>query len=139
MTPGPAVRLASVARHVTDCATRPGHPRKITSLTKEKLCDMRRVQRHERRIYEKSQTKNFHQSFLFFYFFSQQSNYSINSSILTVCFKLNDMLILQTDKNLLNMTKYSHNDIMANHVNSLFKHITFRNPIWPGALYINNT
>ena len=25
-TPGSAVRLASVARHVTDCATRPGHP-----------------------------------------------------------------------------------------------------------------
>ena len=24
MTPGSAVRLASVARHVTDCATRPG-------------------------------------------------------------------------------------------------------------------
>ena len=24
MTPGSAVRLASVARHITDCATRPG-------------------------------------------------------------------------------------------------------------------
>ena len=64
--------------------------------------------------YEKSQIVKFHKAFFFTYFFAQQSNYSF----LTVCFKLNDrMIILQTDKNLLNMTKYLH--IMANHVNSL--------------------